>query len=139
MYFEYSAARAFLGLRRTTRDVRDMDIDTVEQQVEELTFEYLYEVWGCDPPRPKKKEREPLFPSEEGLEKWRRDYKASTWLLHLQDIRTYDERLRQGKDFRRRYRVPRVVFDDMLSAASESGVFDRKPRGPQALLSLRLK
>ena len=87
-------------------------------------------------PHCKRKAPEPSNPQLSGIKRWRLNHTKSDWWKVLQDVRTYDENCRNGLSFRRRFRVPRVVFDNLLEevieAKDENGVsvFGPKGKGP---------
>ena len=85
-------------------------------------------------PHCKRKAPEPSNPQLSGIKRWRLNHTKSDWWKVLQDVRTYDENCRNGLSFRRRFRVPRVVFDNLLEevieAKDENGVSVFGPKGP---------
>lgn len=60
----------------------------------------------------------------------RLDHTRSEWWTLLSDQRTYDEYSHTGKQFRKDFRVPRCVFDELLSECQQSPALANKPEGP---------
>ena len=62
--------------------------------------------------------------------KWRWEYTNSVWWTMLKDERTYDLTSYVGKQFRRDFRVPRVIFDELLKEVNTVSSLKDKAAGP---------
>lgn len=60
----------------------------------------------------------------------RLDHTHSAWWTTLADQRTYDEHSYTGKQFRKDFRVPRCIFDELLKECQQSPVLADKEEGP---------
>ena len=58
----------------------------------------------------------------------RNDYWSFAWGRMLRSGRCGDETTREGKYFRRRFRVPYILFNRIVQATRDSGVFDESHR-----------
>ena len=67
---------------------------------------------------------------EAKLTKWRYKYWESAWWKILADSRCYDPSSYAGKQFRRLFRVPRMMFDSLLKEANGVEQLRDKAAGP---------
>lgn len=93
-------------------------------------------------PRKQREPREGDLESEIPVDRWRHDWTQSKWNGWLNDPRSYIEESYQGKRFRRKFAVPRAVFDALLAKTlaqpllGDGGEHLRGPRRVPARLKL---
>ncbi|KAL1523828.1 hypothetical protein AB1Y20_018749 [Prymnesium parvum] len=71
----------------------------------------------------------PQQPAGDKLSKWRGQGQNQKWQALIDCDDTYDEVGYYGKQFRSKFRLPRVLFDDLYKITTENASFSEKPPG----------
>ena len=89
---------------------------------------------GMKPPR------HAPFPDRVGYARWREDYDSLRWMREVRHPNVRVEGTPQAKQFRQRFRVPYVIFEDIVEKMRQSHEFDAKgpTGGPPVPLELKL-
>ena len=86
-----------------------------------------------------RRKSEARFPEKEGVSKWTICVEDCEWWRLVTRLRSETPRDADQRTFRRRFRVPFEVFQELLDAAKSSGEFDSRAVGGHRPVPLELK
>ena len=87
----------------------------------------------------KRTPRQPRFPEKSGSAKWAVNYEDVEWSRLVARLRSEEPRDVDQRLFRRRFRVPFNVFEELLAAAQSSGEFVARSPAGRRRVPLELK